>query len=168
MTNGILNLTARVEAQAERIRMALGKADLNNVDAEAATAEAGYKIPRNRIKQLRDGTTQVKDLEIAVLATVCGVDEAMIRGDAYLLPDFRGLNEATPGYVNSDADRDRLSRRILNPDHSERVDHELGGCVDCATNPDFHVALEWMTPGGNIPGQTELVLDIEKMLEEVA
>lgn len=159
MTNSILNLTARVEIQAERIRMALAKADLNNVDAEAATAEAGYKIPRNRIKQLREGTVQVKDVEIAVLATVCAVEEAMIRGEAYVLPDFRASSSSIPGYPPLESSDATGSADILNSGRAIPVHTADEKCFDCVEDPNAHVRPEDLVPGGG-PVDGQLVIDL--------
>jgi hypothetical protein len=80
--------------------------------------------------------------------------------------EFRALNRAIPGYDNPATLRDRISRRILKSDHSRRFH-----CFDCLLDPDFHVLAEWLEPAGvlpQVPGQTEFIINIEKMLEEVA
>lgn len=128
----------------------------------------------DRITATENGRRKVGPDELRTFAEVQGFD---VEFYWYGPPanrrsvDLRDLNRANPGYVNSDADGDRLSRRILKTDHSERVDHELGGCVDCRMNPDFHVQSEWLMPGGQIPGQ--MVIDLrdealEKWLQGAA
>jgi hypothetical protein len=166
MTTITLNVSARAQEQARRIRMAIGDANLNDSEVELATKMAGHKIHRNRVKQLKEATKEPYPTEVAVLARVCGVDEAFLRGERYVFPDFRDLDEAIPGYDNPATLRDRISRRILKNDHSQRFH-----CFDCLLDPDFHVLAEWLEPAGvlpQVPGQTEFIINIEKMLEEVA
>lgn len=168
MVDRIRAAEARRESQAERIRMALAKAGLDNLGFEAASERLGRKIGRNRIARLQKGTAKrVLDDELYTVAIVCGVEPAFVQGEEVTLPAFDASLDI-PGYTPLGSREARWTADILNSDRG--IDHPLGGCDGCRNDRDFHVLIEDKVPGGGpgIPGQTELVLDIEEMLEGVA
>lgn len=140
---------ARKATQAERIRMALAKAQLNDKEFERITSQDGYqKIGRNRIASLQKGTAaKVYDEELLTIAMICDVPLAFVTGEAVTLPGYEASLD-NPGYLNSD---------ILN---RSRIDHQLGDCIGCLIDRDFHVIDEWQYRDNPIPGQTELVIDL--------
>jgi transcriptional regulator with XRE-family HTH domain len=93
--------------------------------------------------------------------------------------EVRALNGAIPGWRNHDRLPDRLSRRILQNGQREqsRVGHGIDGCIDELFDPWVHAVEDyseergWFDPRAvreQIPGQTEFIISIEKMLEDVA
>lgn len=139
---------ARKATQAERIRMALAKAQLNDKEFERITNQDGYqKIGRNRIASPQKGTAaKVYDEELLTIAMICDVPLAFVTGEAVTLPGYEASLD-NPGYLNSD---------ILN---RSRIDHQLGDCIGCLIDPDFHVTDDWQYRDP-IPGQTEIVIDL--------
>lgn len=130
---------------AKRVRMALGAADFDRLEDAAAkiSAELGYDISREIVRKIKNGTRKAALEELDAIASVCGVEQRFVRGDSYVFVD----NQANPGYLNSD---------ILN---RSRIDHQLGDCIGCLIDPDFHVTDDWQYRDP-IPGQTEIVIDL--------
>lgn len=139
---------ARKALQAERIRMALAKAQLNDQDVEAVTKREGLrKIGRNRIASLQKGTAvRILDEELFAIAIICDVELAFVQGEAVTLPGYDS-SQVIPGYLNS-----QVGER-------SRIDHQLGGCIGCLIDRDFHVSADWQYRDP-IPGQTEIVIDL--------
>ena len=93
--------------------------------------------------------------------------------------DLRALDQAIPGFNNHDTLPARLSRRILQNGQREqsRVGHGIDGCIDELFDPWVHAVEDyseergWFDPRAvreQIPGQTEFIISIEKMLMDVA
>jgi transcriptional regulator with XRE-family HTH domain len=68
--------------------------------------------------------------------------------------EFRALNRAIPGYVNPTPALSRIPADNLN--------HDPTMCFDCIVDPDHLVDVEWLTPGGQLPGQTRILIDISE------
>jgi transcriptional regulator with XRE-family HTH domain len=157
---------------ARRVRMARGAGNLTLGQLAEKVSEL-LNVPLSR-EIIRRVELAERDAEIRLLAAI-----AMATGESFewlaeplakQATDYRGLNGAKGAYLPLTREEWADSELILQLDHGmrSRVGHALGDCLDCLLDPDFHVRTEWLTPGGQIPGQTELIIDIEKMLEEVA
>jgi transcriptional regulator with XRE-family HTH domain len=167
------------EETARRVRMARGAGNLTLGQLAEKVSEI-LNVPLSR-EIIRRVELAERDAEIRLLAAI-----AMATGESFewlaeplakQATDYRGLNGAKGAYHHREWETTGLSREewadsalILQSDHGlrSRVGHALGDCLDCLLDPNYHVRTEWLTPGGQIPGQTELIIDIEKMLEEVA
>lgn len=68
--------------------------------------------------------------------------------------EFRALRGAIPGYLTP------TTARSADPGVNRDLDHDPRSCFKCLIDPDHLVRLEWLTPGGQIPGQT--VIDIRE------
>jgi len=147
-------ISARRAKQAERIRMALGKAGLSNKAFEKVSSQRGVRqIPRNRIATLQAGTAkQVLDDELVTVAMVCDVSLAFISGETVTLDGYEA-SKANPGYLNPET----INR--------SRIDHAIGDCIGCAIDRNFHVVDEW-NYHDPITGQIELILDLTGNLAE--
>lgn len=146
---------ARKSLQTERIRMAIGKSGLDNQQFEQATEQDGLRrIGRNRIAALQKGTAKrVLDDELYTIAIVCDVEPGFVQGETVTLHGYDS-SSAIPGYLNSNV----VTR--------SRIDHDLGACLGCAMDRNFHVTDDWeyVDP---IPGQIELVIDLVEYAEAV-
>jgi transcriptional regulator with XRE-family HTH domain len=146
---------------AKRLKQARVGANLTQAQlADRVSALVGSIISRSIISRTEKAERDAETRLVWAVAQVTG--ETM---DWLLEPlnKIRDLDRAIPGLHNRDTLRDRLSRRILKTDHTESFH-----CFDCLLDPDFHVLAEWLAPAGQVPGQTEFIIDIEKMLEDVA
>jgi hypothetical protein len=141
---------------------ASAKMTLGQLAAEVS-AVLDTQLSREIVRRVELGD---RDAEVRLIWAVAQVTGESFDWLTEPLNKLRDLNEAIPGYDNPVTLRDRISRRILKSDHSQRFH-----CFDCLLDPDFHVLAEWLEPAGvlpQVPGQTEFIINIEKMLEEVA
>jgi len=166
-TNVTLTYEHKVHKALQAGRMLRGWTQAQMAELMAdATGEDGWNA--DRITAIENGRRKVDPVE---LRTFAEIQEFDIEFYWYGPPvnrrvvrhGPRDFGSAIPGLHNRDTLRDRLSRRILNSDRTESFH-----CFDCLLDPDFHVLAEWLAPAGQIPGQTEFIIDIEKMLEDVA
>jgi hypothetical protein len=146
---------------AKRVRMALGAGAFRSRDDAAAkiSAELGYHISREILRKTEEGLRGAEIELLDAIATVCGVEREFVRGDTYVFVpnDVRALNRGKGAYLPSTRD----SRTYLR----SAIDHELGGCVACLLDPNAHVQAEWLRT--EVPGQTELVIEIDHLREAV-
>jgi len=149
------------EEVARRVRMARAAANMTlGRLAEEVSAILDTPLSREIIRRVE---LAERDAEVRLIWAVAQVTGESFDWLTEPLNKLRDFKEAIPGLRNHDTLRDRLSRRNLKTDHTESFH-----CFDCHLDSDFHVDGEWLEPGGQIPGQTEFIINIEKMLEDVA
>ena len=89
---------------AKRVRMALGAGAFRSRDEAAAkiSAELGYEISREILRKTEEGTRGAELELLDAIATVCGVERELVRGDQYVFVpnDVRDLDGAKGLYLN--------------------------------------------------------------------
>jgi hypothetical protein len=137
--------------------------------AAKVAAILDFNIGRGIISRIELAEREAGSRVLAAIAMATGESlEWLIEPLAKQATDYRGLNGGKGAYHHLEWETTSLPREewadsevILNLDHGvrSRVGHDLGGCLDCMYDPNYHVNAEWLTPGGQIPGQVTLHIE---------
>lgn len=112
---------------AARVRGARASSGLTQKElAERVSVILRWEISRSIISNIELGNRDVESRLLSAIAVATGEDY-----DRLIQPLRPVSDKAIPGYLNPDA-----------PVRS-RIDHELGDCIGCLIDRDFHVLDEW-------------------------
>lgn len=121
--------------------------------AAALTTETGEEWSYQMVAKLENGRKLFTVDLLQAVAKVQGLPyEWYLVDPRSNLNGFRGFDSDIPGYLNSAVELPGVPADNLN--------HHTTSCVDCLIDQNHLVAAEWLTPGGELPGQTRIVIDL--------